>query len=253
MVSVGEVDRPATAVSRATALIEALIDGEHRPGDRLPSETDLSQLLGHSRATIREALGHLAAAGRVERRWGSGTFVTEAPLRSAMMLTPLDKGVPGMIRQAGSVPSVAALTIDTLPPAPELFPAHGPSDTWLVARTFAVDGVNAVQIIDRFPQRIGGRDVDPAPLESVDVLLWHVMRDAGVDFTSLELEWHATRAGSRFAPAFGIPDDQPVMFATGTGHSADGAVITRSDGVWNTDRLRLTATVRSPSAGSPAW
>lgn len=41
----------------------------------LPSEADLSQLYGVSRATIREALGKLEAAGVIIRRHGIGTFV----------------------------------------------------------------------------------------------------------------------------------------------------------------------------------
>lgn len=48
---------------------------------RLPSETELSQQFGVSRATVREVLARLESAGVVVRRQGIGTFISE-PVRS---------------------------------------------------------------------------------------------------------------------------------------------------------------------------
>lgn len=51
--------------------------GQLRPGGRLPSERDLSEQLGVSRASLREALWTLENAGIIETRQGSGTYVRE--------------------------------------------------------------------------------------------------------------------------------------------------------------------------------
>lgn len=52
-----------------------------QPGDRLPSEGDLSKSLGVGRSTIREAVKALCHLGVLESRQGAGTFVgTSAPL-----------------------------------------------------------------------------------------------------------------------------------------------------------------------------
>ena len=48
-------------------------------GQKLPSEPELSQQLGVSRATLREAMRTFEIQGRVRRRQGSGTFITSAP------------------------------------------------------------------------------------------------------------------------------------------------------------------------------
>ena len=44
-------------------------------GGRIPTETELSQLTGTSRNTVREAVQSLVHAGLLERRQGSGTYV----------------------------------------------------------------------------------------------------------------------------------------------------------------------------------
>lgn len=53
-------------------------DGHLRPGDRLPPERELSQLLGVSRSALREALRTLEISGVIKLRKGrnGGAFVT---------------------------------------------------------------------------------------------------------------------------------------------------------------------------------
>jgi GntR family transcriptional repressor for pyruvate dehydrogenase complex len=59
-------------------LEQAILSGEFRPGDLLPSERDISTQRGVSRSVVREALGRLASLGLVRSVHGSGTRV-EAP------------------------------------------------------------------------------------------------------------------------------------------------------------------------------
>jgi DNA-binding LacI/PurR family transcriptional regulator len=50
--------------------------GRWKPGDRLPSEAELVQSFAASRITVGRAVRDLQSAGLVERRPGSGTYVT---------------------------------------------------------------------------------------------------------------------------------------------------------------------------------
>src|SRR5688572_20396388 len=64
--------------------VKAYILRNHlRPGDLLPTETELCDTLGVSRSSVREAIRRLATLDIVEVRHGYGTFVgnlTLAPL-----------------------------------------------------------------------------------------------------------------------------------------------------------------------------
>ena len=53
----------------------AIESGELRPGDRLPSERELTSRYGCSMITIRRALSELAREQRIERTRGRGTFI----------------------------------------------------------------------------------------------------------------------------------------------------------------------------------
>src|SRR5215471_7186654 len=68
-------------------LTRLLRDGALAPGDRIPTERELSEQLAVSRGTVREAVQFLQALGVLEIRHGSGTYVprsasrTQAPRR----------------------------------------------------------------------------------------------------------------------------------------------------------------------------
>jgi DNA-binding FadR family transcriptional regulator len=55
---------------------QMLLDGELQPGQKLPVEKDLAELLGVSRNTLREAVRALTAMRVLQTRQGDGTYVT---------------------------------------------------------------------------------------------------------------------------------------------------------------------------------
>ena len=80
-----------TAASKITTLISS---GGLKPGDRLPTEHELSEQLGVSRTVVREAVKVLIASGLVHARRGSGLYVASgvSPFATTMLdaLTPFD-------------------------------------------------------------------------------------------------------------------------------------------------------------------
>lgn len=71
--------KPLPSAKRYRLILEAIqdyiIDKNLRPGDRLPTEMELVELLQVSRASVREALKSLEVLGVIETRAGEGTFV----------------------------------------------------------------------------------------------------------------------------------------------------------------------------------
>jgi GntR family transcriptional repressor for pyruvate dehydrogenase complex len=72
--------------------IERLILKKLNPGDKLPAERELAEMLGVSRSSIRDAVRSLELVGRVEPRQGTGTVVCEisadavaSPLTNALL------------------------------------------------------------------------------------------------------------------------------------------------------------------------
>lgn len=59
-----------------------ILKGTWKPGDKLPSENELSTMLGVSRLSLRSAIQRSCALGLTETRVGEGTFVCEFNLRS---------------------------------------------------------------------------------------------------------------------------------------------------------------------------
>lgn len=82
---------PQRAARIATQLMELIELQKLNPGDRLPPERALSDLLEVSRPSLREALHILQAQGLVQIRHGMGSFVQEPivaqELRASMMST----------------------------------------------------------------------------------------------------------------------------------------------------------------------
>ncbi|MGH9103120.1 MAG: FadR/GntR family transcriptional regulator [Acidimicrobiales bacterium] len=72
------VRQEGTLAGRIANRVEELIRDESlRPGDRLPSEREMAQMLGVSRPSLREAVRSLEARGRLVVRHGQGVFVQE--------------------------------------------------------------------------------------------------------------------------------------------------------------------------------
>jgi len=68
--------RPKKISEEIVSQIKALISaGELKPGERIPSERDMANLLGVSRPSVREAIMVLEAMGLLESRQGGGTYI----------------------------------------------------------------------------------------------------------------------------------------------------------------------------------
>jgi DNA-binding FadR family transcriptional regulator len=71
--------KPKLSERVVTALRSQVLSGEISPGQKMPTENQLTETFGVSRTVIREAIATLAADGLVEPRQGAGVFVRDHP------------------------------------------------------------------------------------------------------------------------------------------------------------------------------
>lgn len=65
-------------VELARTLMEYLLSGAVSPGQRLPGERALSDALGVSRASLRDAIKSLSLLGLLDQRQGDGTYLSKS-------------------------------------------------------------------------------------------------------------------------------------------------------------------------------
>jgi len=103
-------------------ILSDVVSGEFAPGQSLPSERKLAEVLGVSRPAVREALQRVAQAGLVEVRQGDATTVRDYRRHASLDLLPrlllprgeLDPSVARSILEARLLigPKVAALAAE---------------------------------------------------------------------------------------------------------------------------------------------
>lgn len=115
--------RGADALPMATAqkVKMMIIQREMKPGDRLPTETELAERFKVSRSTLREAMKVLRAENVVVIRQGSGTFVSagtgigEDPL--GLHFTDQDKLIENLFETRMLIePQIASLAVQRATP-----------------------------------------------------------------------------------------------------------------------------------------
>jgi len=68
-------------------IIESINNGTYKPGDKLPTEIELSKLNNVSRVTVRSALDTLTSEGYLIRIPGKGTFITKEKIKKNVVET----------------------------------------------------------------------------------------------------------------------------------------------------------------------
>ncbi len=104
-------DRPI--YRQLSDLLEARLAEEASPGDRLPSEAELSQQFDVNRLTVRRALNELSQRGLIETVHGKGSFVAPPVVRYDIS-TGRDASFTHSMRELGHGVGLRLLTTEVV-------------------------------------------------------------------------------------------------------------------------------------------
>ena len=177
-------------------IVAEVLNGEMKPGDALPSERRLAEVLGVSRPAVREALKRLTTTGLVEIRQGDTTTVRDFRRHAGLDL------LPRLLFRAGEldiavVRSILETRLHNGPKVAELAAARrGPELAALLDAT--IDDLSA--------------ETDPVQRQRHALTFWDHLVD-GADSIAFRLMYNTLRA--TYDPA--LPA-LAVMMAAEVGH-----------------------------------
>jgi len=235
----------ATAVED---LLESLV-----PGEPLPPERELAARIGTSRVTLRRVVDDLAAAGRLVRRRGAGTFAAAPKLAQPLRVTSFSADMTAR----GMSPGARLLSARTEPAGP------------VVGRRLAVDPaaqtlrVRRLRLADGEPMAIEDLHV---PADVVPGLRGEDLADAsfyavlshrfGVEVATGEQVLEATATSAEESALLSVPLHSPAFLIERTTRSSDGRALELVRSVYRGDRYRIVAPLgeqpRTPSDRAPS-
>jgi len=74
--TLNQIDRAHISDTVLQELLDQLISGALKVGDRLPSDAEIAEQIGAGRNSVREAMKVLQVLGFIERRQGDGSYVS---------------------------------------------------------------------------------------------------------------------------------------------------------------------------------
>jgi len=220
------------------AAIEA---GQLRPGDKLPSEAELTGHYGVARMTARQAIQELRTEGRVIAEQGRGVYVRAlAPVRrlasDRFARRHRDAGKAAFLAEtekAGARPTVDEITVATVDPSPAVRERLrlGERDQVVTrSRRYLADGRPIEVAVSSLPAAIAAdtpiMDVNPGPGG-----IYARLEDAGHVLDHFVEEVTARMPSAEERRRLELPDGVPVLVVVRTAYDTTGRPVEVCDTV----------------------
>jgi GntR family transcriptional regulator len=206
--------------------LEKLIKGRKlQPGERLPSVEALTEILGVSRSTVREALANLETQGLINRKQGSGTFVSHSSGQG--FIGGLERIEPFRMiaNRAGINSDVTFREVIAATPDHTLVESMGLKEETEFTRVEIVEAINEVPtmyLVDYLTQSVG--DVQEIADWDGSVITYMVEKSKP-PLSHTRTEIFAVGADEVVASKLSIPEGTPIQYQVETYYSSSGNVI----------------------------
>jgi len=218
---------------RVLDLVESLEVGQPIPAERL-----LAVDLGVSRLTLRAALDELVRDGYLDRRHGSGTYVTEPKIAQPLTLTSFSDDM----RRRGMSPGSQTLELTTVPAGARLAHRLGVSPESRLVR------VKRLRLADRQPMAMEVLHVPEALVPGLtrqdfdDHSFYELLRERyGITIASGTQSIEPTVTSDEESEVLGVPLHTPAFLFERTTVSDSGRIVEFVRSIYRGDRYRLVA------------
>jgi GntR family transcriptional regulator len=223
-------------------LQENILSGMWSPGSQIPGELELSQRLGVSVITIRQALGKLTKEGYVRRERARGTFVSwNGPSRQSVNLEVEADDLFTVTRNSTSFKLIAVEPIEPPKEITQRFRIGAKEKLTRIIRIRLSQGQPLAYVISYLPSRIGSKvrekDLTRSPLNTIIESLSHfriteVRHTVGARLSDDEVSAH-----------LGIPAGSPVLFIE-RDYLHNKETVLSSVGFYRSDLFRYELTLK---------
>ncbi len=221
-----------------THLLRAMEEGRLKPGDRVPSERELSQQFGVSRMTARQALVELQRQGCLLRVQGKGTFVAGPKLEQSLAtLTSFTEDM----RRLGLAPGARVLAAREVPAGIRVANALGIAATepvFLVERLRLVAGEPVAMEWTHVPVALC-----PGLADAVQdgVSLYEVLdRRYGLRLLKASQTLECILASPVEAELLGVPESTLLMMMERVARDQQGRAVEYTRSLYRGDRFCFT-------------
>jgi GntR family transcriptional regulator len=212
-------------------------------GSRLPAERELADRWSVARMTLRRAVDRLIIEGRVERRAGSGTYVTRPPYAKLLGLTSFTQDMLAR----GLVPSSRLLELRrlraTTAVAHRLRIPEGDEVVRFTRLRLATGEPMAVETV-----WIPAAFVPGLAAEDLVESLYDLLRDRyNIRTSAAQATVHPVLPDARIAGSLGLETAQPCLRFEMTDLDHKGRVVMAADCVYRGDRYWLRVDLGAPA------
>ncbi|WP_342446983.1 GntR family transcriptional regulator [Azorhizobium doebereinerae] len=233
-------------------LRDRILSGEARPQTRLPSEPTLAVDYGVSRVTVRRALDELEREGLIERKPGSGTFVS-GKTAVAPMVADFSNVFTHLV-EMGRRTGVRLLSFGYVPPTPALvedLKLEAGERVQRSVRVRLIDGQPFSYLVTHVPERIG-ISYSEADLASTPLL--ELLERSGLAAERASQTIGAALAGPEVAAALDLEIGAALLSMTRVVYEPSGRGIEHLQALYRPDRYSFHMDlVRTGADGARRW
>lgn len=230
----------------AERLRTAIVAGEFKPGDPLPSEAEINAAFRVSRTTARASLDRLKQEGLISRQSGRGSIVLRP--RVDQPVNELASFAEDM-RRRGLQPSYATFDAAWQAPAAEAAEALGlapGSPGFMIRRLLlADDAPMGMSVCWLSPAILGGRAPTPEELDRGSLYAW-LAQHCGAHIASAREFIEAANADADMARRLQVAQGAALLVARRLSRAADGTPIEYVVMHYRADRYRFSIDLARP-------